>query len=425
MTTVALPQRSRPPLAVDIPASWLGQVVSPLETPPAADVPALIEAALAHPIASPPLSRLARPGQTVAVIIDDFTRRTPAHLLLPPLLQQLLAAGIAPRDITLVTAPGTHRPMTTAEITAKTGANLAAQYRVVNQPGSNPEAMVYLGEAANGIPAWVNRAVTQADVRLGLGMITPHMEAGFTGGAKIILPGVCSSATVDAFHVASAYIPQNQLGRLDAPLRRAMEQFVAERVPLDFIVNVILTLTGEVFQCVAGHFINAHRAGVHYARQVYGAPARRRYPVVIANCYPYDLDLWQSIKGIWAGDLLTANGGTLILAAAAPEGNSTYPLVPGYSGRPPADVLAEIESGSAADAVQAATGVMLRRLLQRINLALVSPGLTPADAQAMGVPYFDTVEAALNEAVNRLLPADRAGAVAVLPHGGVTLPLVA
>jgi nickel-dependent lactate racemase len=312
--------------------------------------------------------------------------------------------------------------MTGAEIIAKVGAEIAARYPLVNHPATEPAAMVYLGEAAPGLPAWVNRAVAEADVRIGLGMITPHMEAGFSGGAKIILPGVCSAVTVAAFHTASAYIPANQLGRVEAPLRRHLEQFVAAHVPLDFIVNVIPTLTGEVYQCVAGHPIEAHRVGIGYAQKVFGAVVRRRYPVVVTNCYPYDFDLWQSAKGVWAGDLLTADGGALIMVTAAPEGNSSYPLLPGYIGRPAAEVIAEIESGAAADALQAATGVMYRRLMERITLALVSPGLTPADARAMGVPHFASVEAAVKAAVLALPPAERRGGVAVLPHGGVVLP---
>ncbi len=421
-----LPRRGGPPLSLALPDDWFGELVSPPAVAAAPDAPALIAAALARPIGCPPLSELASPGQSVAILIDDYTRKTPGHLLLPPILQQLQAAGVAQSDISLVLALGTHRPMTPAEIAAKLGADVAGAYRVVNQPATNSAAMVYLGDAASGLPAWVNRTVARADVRIGLGMITPHMEAGFSGGAKIVLPGVCSAVTVDAFHTASATIPANQLGRIDAPLRRRLEQFVAERVPLDFIVNVVPTLSGELYQCVAGHPIEAHRIGVGYAQTVFGATARRRYPVVVANCHPYDIDLWQSLKGIWAGDLLTADGGTLIAVSAAPEGNSSYPRVPHYIGRAPAEVLAAIDSGrlSATEAIQAATGVMVRRRLERMNLMLVSPGLTPADAAAMGVPHFDTVEAAVAAAVTRLPAGQQPGSVAVLPFGGLVLPLV-
>lgn len=423
MASFELPYGQRR-LPVTIPDRWLGKIATPQPSVPPADPLTLITAALDRPIGAPPLRKLAQPGQKVALIIDDYTRKTPIHLLLPPVLAQLSLAGVAPADIRLVVAPGTHRPMSQAEINAKVGAELVARYEVVNIPSAAASEMVYLGHSSNGIPAWVNRAVVEADLRVGLGMITPHLEAGFTGGAKIILPGVCSETTVDAFHAASAFIPDNQLGLIDAPLRRHLEQFVADYVPLQFIVNVITTLTGQLYHCVAGHFIDAHRAGVSYARQVFGTPVKRRYPIVVANCSPYDIDLWQSVKGVYAGDLMAADGGTLIIVTAAPEGNSNYPLAPGYIGRNPAELQQEILAGETADAKQAATGVMVGRLKQRINLALVSTGLTSTDAAAMAIPYYDSVEAAVEATINRLPPADRLGAVAVLPQAGLLLPLL-
>jgi nickel-dependent lactate racemase len=411
-------------LPVSIPEVWLGGIAIPRALSPSPDVPLLIVKALNNPIGTAPLSELVKPGQKVAIIVDDYTRKTPVDLLLPPVLEQLLAAGVAPADIRLVVALGTHRPMTRAEIMAKVGAEVADRYEVINTPSTTQSEMVYLGRSSTGIPAWVNRTVAEADMRIGLGMITPHLEAGFTGGAKNILPGVCSSITVDAFHTASAFIPENQLGRLEAPLRRTLEQFVGEQVPLDFIVNAIITLGGEMYECVAGHPIEAHRTGVRYAQTVFGVTFRRRYPIVIANCYPYDFDLWQSAKGVWAGDMLTADDGTLIMLTAAPEGNSNYPLVPDYIGQNPEKLKREIEAGEVEDAKQAATGVMFGHLRQRIKLVLVSDGLTPADARAMGIPYFSSVEEALEVEVKRLPAPERRGVVAVLPQAGVMLPLL-
>ena len=423
MACIELPygQRSLP---VSIPDEWLGEIVTPRRVKPAPDVASLIKTTLDHPTGTVPLPELVKPGQKIAIIVDDYTRKTPIGLLLPPVLEQLLASSVAKDDIRIVIALGTHRPMTAGEIKAKVGAEIAAHYQIVNTPSTNRRELVYLGEASTGIPAWVNRTVAAADVRIGLGMITPHLETGFTGGAKIILPGVCGVDTVDAFHTASAFIAENQLGRVNASLRRNLEQFVAERAPLDFILNVITTLDGKLCQCVAGHPLEAHRTGVEFARIVFGAPVSRRYPVVVANCYPYDFDLWQSIKGIWAGDLLVEDGGTLIAVTAAPERSSNYPLVPRYIGQEPEALKLAIKAGQVEDGKQAATGVMFGRLKQRVNLALVSDGVTQTDADLMGIPFYDTVEAALAAAVNRLPEARRKGAVAVLPQGGIALPLV-
>jgi len=238
------------------------------------------------------------------------------------------------------------------------------------------------------------------------------------------LPGVCGTRSVDAFHRQSAFIAQNQLGQIAAPLRGVLEQFVSERVPLTFIVNAIITLDGQHYACVAGHPLLAHRAGVKHALAVFSAPAKRRYPIVVANCYPYDIDLWQSIKGIWAGDLITDDGGTLIAVTAAPEGNSTYPLVPGYIGRDADAVKREIETGTALDDKQAATGVMFRTLMRRVRLVLVSEGLTAADARTMGIDYYSSVEAAAAAEIDRLPIGARAGAMGIVPQAGIVLPVI-
>lgn len=395
----------------------------------------LVAAALRHPSGTPPLRELAQrtylPGQRIAILIDDCTRKTPTAQILPLVLAELAAAGVPQHDITIIVALGTHRPLTESELQTKIGAAAHGGFAIVNQPCTDADGFVEVGQMTSlqggvelpTIPAQINRHVLHADLRISIGMITPHLDAGFSGGAKMVLPGVCSLATVDAFHLASAFVPRNQLGDPEAPLRQLLEAFVARHAPLHFIVNVVLGLDGSLCACVAGDPITAHRRGVEEARRVYGVWIARRYPVVVANCAPYDQDLWQSIKGAWAGDLVTADGGTLILVTAAPEGNSSYGLVPHYAGIDPDLLRAEILSGRVADAMQAATGVLWGSLRRRTRLMLVSAGLTAADAASMRAEYFADVETAVTAAVARLPAAEQAGAVALIPQAGVVLPI--
>jgi nickel-dependent lactate racemase len=414
-----------------VPESWLGATIAPHPPADSTDVEELITNALCNPIGTPRLRDLARSGQRVAILIDDCTRKTPTAQILPFVLAELSASGVPQHDITIVVALGTHRPLTERELAAKLGAAANAGCAVVNQSCTDSTGFVEVGHMQSlqhgfelpSIPAQLNRLVLDTDLRISIGMITPHLDAGFSGGAKMVLPGVCSLATVDAFHLASAFVSMNQLGDPDAPLRRLLEAFVALHAPLHFIVNVVLRLDGSPHACVAGDPITAHRAGVVHARRVYGVHVDRRYPIVIANCTPYDQDLWQSLKGAWAGDLLTADGGTLILLSAAPEGNSTYPLVPYYAGIDPDLLRTDILSAKVIHAMQAATGVMWGTLRRRIRLSLVSPGLTAEDAAAMRAEYFADVEAATAAAVSRLPASEREGAVAVILQAGVVLPM--
>jgi lactate racemase len=290
----------------------------------------------------------------------------------------------------------------------------------------------------------VQCAVVEADLRIALGMITPHMDAGFSGGAKMILPGVCGARTVEAFHARSADdfgSPQgnrdNPLGHPQPPLRLALEAFVQERIPLHFILNLVLNREHEVFQCVAGDAILAHRRGVDFAMQAYSAPVRRRYPLVVANCAPYQQDLWQSCKGLWCGDLLCEEGGTLIWATQAPQGWQGYPHLPEYIGCQPEELKARLDAGKAASPGEAATGVMIGRMKARKRIILASPslatpglakpssatsGLNSSDARRMGLEYYNSVTEAVLCAVQRLPEPARFGCLAIIPQAGVTLP---
>lgn len=417
--------------SLGVPEHWLGAIVQPPPAPSVPDPDRLIEAALAQPIGSPRLAELVQPGRQVALIVDDATRKTPVARMLPRVLAELERGGVARQDVTIVIALGTHRPMRADELAAKLGP-AAAGLRIVNQPCTAADAFVSVGDTAitahafptlPPIPAQVNRCVLEADVRVALGMITPHLDAGFSGGSKMILPGVCSLATVDAFHRASAFVDANPPGNPETPLRRLLETFVAAHAPLHFIVNAVLAPDGSLAACVAGDAVAAHRAGVQVARRVFGAPAPRRYPVVAADCAPYDEDLWQSIKGAWAGDRLTADGGWLILLAAMPEGAGSYDRVPRYAGRNADELRAAILAGAVEDAMQAATGVMWAQLRRRVKLAFVSPGLDDAIVRQMGAHPFADGAAALHAALATLPAADRCGAVAVIPQAGVVLPM--
>jgi lactate racemase len=414
-------------LTLTMPEEWLGAVVQPPPVPVAADAAVAARQALQVPIGTLRLGALVRPGQRVAVIVDDYTRHTPLAQLLPPVLEELLVAGSRPDDIRLVIAGGSHRRMTAAEVEAKLGIDLGARFRAVQAPGAGEGDLVYLGIAPNGIPLYVDRAVVEAGLRVAVGNITPHLDAGWSGGAKMILPGVCGARTVDAFHAAGAFSEENQLGNPSAPLRLALEAIVAERVPLHFILNAVLTPAGEVSGCVAGHPVMAHRAGVALAWRAYGGRQRHRFLVVVAGCHPYDGDLWQSIKGAWCGDLLVQEGGTLVLVTRAAERTGKYPLVLEYARRARRDgdaVRRALAAGQVEDGKQAATGVMWSDLCRRVRVALVSAGLDRNDAEALGATYYETLDAAVADAVARVPAAERPECVAVIPEAGVTLPVI-
>ncbi len=408
-------------LPVRFPDALPMEVISPSTVAVQAEPSVAIESALNAPIGTPPLEEMVMPGKSIAVIVDDSSRPTPVHLMLDPVVARLRRAGIPMQAIQVVIALGTHRPMTESEVRSKLGGGLAGSLRVFQAPGSGESRMVDLGRSPDGIPAWVDRVVVEADFRVGLGSITPHTDAGYSGGGKIILPGVCGRRTVEAFHLRAVGFAENPLGMVEAPLRMDLERFVGERVGLDFILNAVLDPAGRIYRCVAGHYRKAHRRGVEYARAVYGAAFERRHPVVVSNAFPLEQDLWQSSKALWSGEMVTEDGGVLILAARCPEGVGAHPLFAPYIGSDPDALCRELEEGRVEDPVAGALGAILGRIRRRIRLALVSPGLEACVAEAMGCVSYPTVDAALQE-VLKAVP--KGPSLGILTHGGVTLPVL-
>ncbi|MBW2304740.1 MAG: nickel-dependent lactate racemase [Deltaproteobacteria bacterium] len=419
MPTVEIPFGGKT-VSVEIPEGCLGAVVGPRRVPPAPDPVGEIESALARPIGTPPLEKLLRPGRKAAVIIDDITRKTPTALMLPPVLNLLTSAGIPPADITIVIALGTHRPMTEEEVLYKIGPEVARLYPVVNVPARDEAQMVSIGTSPMGIPVRVNRTVAEADIRIGLGMIVPHQDVGYGGGGKIIFPGVCSAETIEAFHARTAPITTNQLGVVESPLRIDLEAFVSEHIPLDFIVNAVLTHGNALYRCVAGDACRAHRAGIKYAMEVYGVPFERKYPVVIASACPYEIDLWQATKALASGAMMTEDKGTLILAAACPEGIGPHPLFAQYMGMGLEELLDALNLGEVESPAAAAEAVAVCRMKERIRVAVVSPGITEREARTMGMEYFASLEMAINIVLERY----EGRKIGVLTHGGTTLPIL-
>lgn len=411
-------------LTLEVDDEALGEVVVPQETTAVFDDPtAAIQQALANPIGTPRLGEIVSAGQTVAIAIDDITRSTPTAIILPLLIAELEEAGIRSEDICIVIALGTHRILTEEEVISRTGTAVYQNYRVINKPSWDDDAHVYLGMSSNGIPAWVKREVAEADVRIGLGTVIPHMDAGFSGGAKIILPGVCNSLTVDTFHEKEIDIEGNMLGRIDALLRVDMEQFVGEQVGLDFIVNVVVTADKKLCYCAAGHFIEAHRACVAMATEVYGVPVQKRYPLVFACAYPKDIDLWQCTNAIWSGEKMVADGGLLVLVGEVREGNSVYPHFPHYIGRDPDELKGAMDRDEIEDRKAAVFAIGAGKMKRRIRIGVVSEGITAEMAAQMGFAHFNSLETAV---VAGLFELDNTNnAIGVLIQGAVTLPIVA
>ncbi len=287
---------------------------------------AAVVKALAHPIASRPLREIARPGDRVCVVFTDITRSCPDHLLVPPLLSELKAAGVRDADITLLCGIGMHRPSTHEEKVEKLGTDIVSRYRVVDSEPQNPEALVDLGVTAGGVPVSMHRAVVQSDLVIATGIVEPHQYGGYSGGRKTVAVGAAGEALIAYTHGPSFVDhPGTRLGRIDGnPFHEAVTE-AARRAGLRFILNVVLDDGGRILRVAAGDPDEAFRDLVAFARTVYEVPVPQRYDVVIAGVgFPKDSNLYQASRApsylFLAPTCVIRPGGFFIVPARCEEG---------------------------------------------------------------------------------------------------------
>lgn len=313
-------------------AITLPDTVDILETRPRpglADEAAALREALRNPIASPPLASLVRPGDTVVVVHTDITRATPNDRILPVLLEELEAAGIARRDITLLNGLGTHRRQSEAELRAMLGDRIVENYRCLQHDCHDDANLVSLGETSLGHPVRVNRQYLEADRRILTGFIEPHFFAGFSGGPKAILPSLAGAESVFTNHGLEMIAhPKAAWGITEGnPIWMEMRE-VALRTRPTFLLNVALNAKREITGVFAGDMLAAHAAGCAFVKESAMIGVDGPYDVVITtnSGYPLDQNLYQSVKGMSAAAQIVRPGGAIIMAAACEDGLPSHGL---------------------------------------------------------------------------------------------------
>lgn len=409
--------------ALEVPDGNLMGVFSPsvLEVPLNEDK--LIEESLDSPMGAGALEDILSPDDRVLVLVDDNTRLTPAHKILPRLVERLLRRLRSKGQLTLLVASGTHRPMSPEEKEAKYGREILAELRLVDHNWSDPEALTFLGETSSGIPIHVNKLVQEADFIIGMGHIVPHRVAGFSGGGKIVQPGICGPATTDKTHWISAKYPGEEImGKADNPVRREIE-VVARQVGLRFLINAVQDGKGRLAGLFTGDPTMVYARGTELARKVYGVKVPAKADIVVIDSYPADLELWQAAKGVYASGLAVGDGGVVVLVTPCYEGvATTHPEVERLGYRTYDEVNALVESGEITDLTVAAHLVHGGEVIKgKATGIMVSLGINRQTAEHLGFRYAATPQEALDMA---FAIKGRSASVAVFHNGGEVLPMV-
>lgn len=319
MNSVALPFGRQD---VSLKISDRTKVLQARAAPALADPVADITEALANPIQSSSLREIAKGKSSAVVVVSDFTRPVPHKVLLPPLLKEITASGIPPERTTLLYACGLHRPMSDEEIVENLGSRIAKDYKVVNHYATDEESLADLGEAQQGVPLKISRHLLAADVKILTGLIEPHLMAGFSGGCKLVAPGVASAETIKALHSPQFLEdPRCREGQLENnPLQNVIRS-IGRTVGVDFILNVILDEKRWITGVFAGQPTEAHDAGAAFYKKWQQVECEESDVVVTTSAgWPLDASLYQAVKGLTAALPALRPGGTLFLVAECYEG---------------------------------------------------------------------------------------------------------
>jgi nickel-dependent lactate racemase len=308
-------------LDVELPDSRT-TVVAPTHHPGAADESAALLGALRSPVEGPPLRELVRAGQTVAISMCDGTRAQPRQLMIPAVLAEL-EGTIDLADVVILVATGTHRGNTEAELRAMLGGDLFDRVRVVNHDARDRDSLVFLGEHGNGVPVWLNRLWVDADVRITTGFVEPHFFAGFSGGPKMVAPGLAGLDTTLVLHDAArigdphATWAVTEGNPVHDDIRAA-----AAAAPPHFSLDVILNSEQRIITAFAGELWTMHRAACRAAREYAMQTVEAPFDVVVTSNsgFPLDQNLYQAVKGMSAAAKVVKPGGMIVCAAECRDG---------------------------------------------------------------------------------------------------------
>lgn len=401
-----------------LPDANLESVYVPQAVEACSDPVAEVRRALAKPLDTPPLPDIVEPGDRVVILVDDHTRTTPVAMILPLVLDSLRTGEIEDQDVTILITHGTHRLSTEEEVRRKVGDQIYDRFHIAQHSCTDEQNQVYVGLTSRGTPVWINRLVAEADRCIGIGHVGPSPYAGYSGGSKLILPGVAALDTINANHSLVA-LGFRRPGRMDVPCRLDIQEAGA-MFPMDLVLDVVLCQDERIARVFAGTPDRVLEEGVAFARRIYEVSCPRRLDIAFTAGYPYDIDLYQAVRAVEYADAVVREGGSIVLVAACPEGvggDDFYHLMADED-KTPDDYLRDVvrRNGKVTFSV---LGYCLVRIKREKDLYIVTDGIARRDLAAMGWRYLPSLQHGIDILLEEYGPRARAG---VFPFGSATIP---
>lgn len=411
-------------LPVELP-DGITDIVTPKFVEGVADEAEALRKALQNPIGGLPVRELVKPGDKVAIVFCDGTRPMPSSRVLPILLEEI--ESVSDVEIVLINALGTHRRNTEVELRQILGEMIAGEYTIVQSYCDEDEAYVKVGTLAQGIDVRLRREYVEADVKIVTGFIEPHFFAGFSGGPKLVTPGVASRETIMGVHSPDLIgDPRSVWGlsyREDNPLSEAILE-AARMCPPDFSLNVTLNRDHAITGVFAGDLEKAHQKGIEFVRNTAMQAVPQPYDIVVTtnSGYPLDQNLYQAVKGLSAAAKIVKDGGVIIAAAECSDG---YPDHGNYRqmllNTPSMECfLRQMREDrfNVTDRWQVQVQALVQ---QKADVYLYTSGLTDQEVEDAHLRPCHDIAAFVQELVTKIGPEAR---ICVLPEGPMTIPYV-
>jgi nickel-dependent lactate racemase len=414
-----------------------GRGTLPVDVPDRADVTVIRKAprpklgadaiarALAAPIGSPSLAELVRGRTSACILICDITRPVPNHLFLRPMIELMLAAGIPRERITILVATGLHRPNVGDELAEVVGDPWVLEnIRVENHFARNDADHVDFGVTeTRGTPIKIDRRFVEADLRIATGLVEPHFMAGYSGGRKVIAPGIMHADTIRTFHSARFMEdPSAASCILDGNPLHEEQLVIVRRLGESYALNTVIDEDRDLVYASFGETIASHLAAVRFAQDWTSVTLPRRFNTVVTSAagFPLDKTYYQTVKGMVTPLDIVEPGGTLIVASECSEGIGSAEFRASQARLVelgPDAFLQSILTKRFADVDEWQTEMQLKSL-RVANVQLYAPGLTGAERALTGVVAIESVDEAIRASIARFGDA----AVAVIPEGPYVIP---
>ena len=412
-------------LALNLPDDWDITVIRKPPMPVESNPSQAVRAALSAPVQARSLAEEAAGLRTACILICDITRPVPNGLLLPQIVRQLLDAGMTPENITVLVATGLHRPNEGAELEELVGDPWVLQtVRVANHFARDDAAHVDLGHTPRGTPVKLDRRFVEADLKIATGLVEPHFMAGFSGGRKVIAPGIAHRDTITTFHSArfmahpradNCVLEGNPLHEEQLAIVKMLGKVLAVNTVIDEHRNLSFVNYGEI--------VASHLQAVDFTQRYSRVAVPRRFATVVTSAagYPLDKTYYQTVKGMVGPVDILKPGGNLVIASECSEGLGSDEYADAQRrliSQGPAEFLADISRKQFADVDEWQTQMQLKPM-KAGTVHLYSGGLPRPDRSLTGVNLIDSIE----ETVRRCVAESGDRSVAIIPEGPYVVPV--